>query len=226
METHVRRLRVIALFEELSGEELAHIATLCSFNRYDRHIQIIGQDDPTSDVFFILDGAVRISSYSATGREIMYNDIGAGGLFGEFSAVDGLPRSASVVALSSCVVARMTAAKFSELLQTNGKVAFRLIEILVVKLRAMSERVFDVSALGLRERVRKELLRLASSGSPAYGGLLIKPAPTHYEIAARIGSQREAVSREFSRLEIDGIIEVRRQEIRILDLNRLEHLGD
>ncbi|HEX2889629.1 Crp/Fnr family transcriptional regulator [Vineibacter terrae] len=219
-------MRLIALFEELSSEELTHVAQLCSINRYEKHVQIIGQDEPTSDVFFVLDGAVRISSYASTGREITYNDIGVGGLFGEFAAVDGLPRSASVVALSSCVLARMTAARFSALLQANGKVAFRLVEILVTKLRAMSERVFDVSALGLRERMRKELLRLASSGSPAYGGLLIKPAPTHYEIAARIGSHREAVSREFSRLEIEGIVEVRRQEIRILDLVRLERLGD
>ncbi|TXL80428.1 Crp/Fnr family transcriptional regulator [Vineibacter terrae] len=226
METHARLLRVIALFEDLSKEELAHLARLCSISRYDKHVQIIGQEDRTDDVFFVLEGSVRISSYSPSGREITYNDVGLGGLFGEFAAVDGLPRSSSVVTLSTCVVARMTAPEFTALLQSNGRVAFRLLEVLVAKLRAMSERVFDVSALGLRERVRKELLQLATGGASTRGGLLIKPAPTHYEIASRIGSHREAVSREFSRLESEGIVEVRRREIRILDLVRLERLGD
>ena len=52
--------------------------------------------------------------------------------------------------------------------------------------------------------------------------VVIRPAPTHYEIAARIGSHREAVTREFNRLEADGIVEVRRRQLRIVDIKRLQ----
>ena len=120
-------------------------------------------------------------------------------------------------------MARMPSAKFFEVLRGNADIAVRLIELLVFKIRKMSERVFEVSALGVRERVRRELLRLATEGTAFRNGVVVQPAPTHYEIAARIGSHREAVTREFNRLESENIIEVRRKQIRIIDLERLKH---
>ncbi len=82
--------------------------------------------------------------------------------------------------------------------------------------------MFEVSALGVRERVRKELTRLAALGEKRSGVITVKPAPTHYDLAARIGSHREAITRELNRLAQLGIIKLRRQEITILDLHRLE----
>jgi CRP-like cAMP-binding protein len=86
----------------------------------------------------------------------------------------------------------------------------------------MSERVFEVSALAVRERVRRELLRLAADGTRAGSGVVIRPAPTHYDLAARIGSHREAVTRELNRLAEERVIEIARREIKILDLALLQ----
>jgi CRP-like cAMP-binding protein len=87
--------------------------------------------------------------------------------------------------------------------------------------------VFEVSALAVRERVRRELVRLAATiGRPDGHGVTISPAPTHYEIAARIGSHREAVTREVNRLELEKLLEVGRRSIRITDLRRLKESED
>jgi CRP-like cAMP-binding protein len=220
------QLRVISLFEDLSDAELARIADLCTIRSYDKGVQIAGQQDSSTDVFFVLSGTVRVSSYAPTGREVIYNEISKGGIFGEFSAVDGLPRSTNGIAVTECVLARMTAAKFHDMLVANGVIAHRLVELLVAKIRQMTERVFEVSALAVRERVRRELLRLAESGKTLDDGIIIHPAPTHYEIAARIGSHREAVTREFNRLESEGIVEVRRREIRIVGIEQLREAGE
>ena len=173
-------------------------------------------------VFFVLAGSVRISSYTEAGREVIYTEMSMGDIFGEFSALDRLPRSATAVALTDCVLGRMTSNSFQEMLRRHNGVAIQLLELLVAKIRKMSERVFEVSALAVRERVRRELLRLASDGMEFRNGIVIRPAPTHYEIAARIGSHREAVTREFNRLESGKVIEVRRRQIRILDMERLQ----
>lgn len=101
----------------------------------------------------------------------------------------------------------------------------RLVELLVAKIRRMTERVFEVSALAVRERVRRELLRLAADGTRFGASVVIRPAPTHYEIAARIGSHREAVTREFNRLEEERLLEVRRRQIRIVDIEKLERVA-
>jgi len=222
----VPALRLIALFEDLSDADLALVAEACTIRSYPRHAQIVSEQEHTTDIFFMLSGTVRFSSYTTSGREVIFNEISTGGIFGEFSAVDHLPRSSNVTAMSDCILARMSAEQFHQVLLANAAVATRLVELLVAKIRQMSERVFEVSALAVRERVRRELLRLAASGTRFGNSVVIRPAPTHYDIAARIGSHREAVTREFMRLEVERLIEVRRRQIRIVDIDRLAEATD
>src|SRR5437868_3787805 len=140
-------LRVIALFDEMSDADLARVSEICATSNYRKNAEILGENDRTDDVFFMLAGSVRINSISAKGREVIYSECAAGNIFGEFSAIDGLPRSASVVALSDCVVARMPAPAFFQLLHSNAPVATKLIELLVAKIRKTSQQVFEVAAL-------------------------------------------------------------------------------
>jgi CRP/FNR family cyclic AMP-dependent transcriptional regulator len=218
-------LRVISLFEDLSDAELADVDAMCSIRSFARQEEIYGERETTTDIFFILAGAVRVTSFTDSGREVIFSEVPAGGIFGEFSAIDQLPRSATIVALTDCTLARMQSSAFFALLRKNNSVCVHLVELLVSKIRKMSERVFEVSALSVRERLRRELVRLATtSGKPEGQGIAISPAPTHYEIAARIGSHREAVTREFNRLELEQLLEIGRRSIRIVDLQRLKDL--
>ena len=217
-------LRVIALFDDLGEADLMRIGEQCTTFTYKRHTQILGEHEQTDDVFFILAGTVRINSMTAKGREVIYSESHAGNIFGEFSAIDGLPRSATVFAVTDCVLARMPAKAFFELLHSNAVVATKLVELLVAKIRKTSQQVFEVAALSVRERLRRELLRLAAAGERVGQGVIIKPAPTHQDIASHIGSHREAVTREFNRLEAEGLLEVHRRQICILDLARLERI--
>jgi CRP/FNR family transcriptional regulator, cyclic AMP receptor protein len=223
---HASQLRILALFEDLPPADLARVASLCVIRKYDKQAQIMGEHDLTTDVFFVLAGSVRISSYTQAGREVIFTEMSDGDMFGEFSALDHLPRSATAVALTDCTLARMPAANFFGVLQRHPEISIRMLELLVAKIRKMSERVFEVSALAVRARVRRELLRLAADGTQFANGVVIRPAPTHYEIAARIGSHREAVTREFNRLEAGKVIEVRRRQIRIVDIERLKRADE
>jgi CRP-like cAMP-binding protein len=223
LQLGLMNLRVISLFEDLSDRSLARVESLCSMRSFAKGEEVVGDHENTTDVFFILSGTVRVTSFTEAGREVIFNDVSDGGIFGEFSAIDRLPRSASGVALTDCTLARMPASAFVGLLQEENKVAVHLVELLVKKIRSMSERVFEVSALAVRERLRRELVRLAMMIGKKEGGVItIVPAPTHYEIAARIGSHREAVTREINRLELEKVLEIGRRSIRITDLERLK----
>lgn len=219
--------RRISLFEELSEAALARVVSACKVVSYEANAEVLGEQDQSNDVFFILRGGVRINSVTPGGKEVIFSDLLAGAIFGEFSAIDHLPRSAAVVAITDCLLARMTSRQFFEMLRNDGVIATRLVELLVAKIRRLSERVFEVSTLSVRERVRRELLRLAVSGTRTGTGITIRPAPTHYEFAALIGSHREAVTREFNRLEGQGTLQVGRQQIRIVAPQNLRDLyGD
>jgi CRP-like cAMP-binding protein len=214
------QFRRIGLFVELSDDALRRVVALCVVQNRTRNTQILSVRDETNDVFFILEGRLQVKNYSEHGREFIFSEIGAGQIFGEFSALDGLPRSASVVAMEDTVVARMKAADFVALLRADFDLTLRLLRILTGKARGLSDRIFELIALNARDRICFELARLAADGVKDGPRVLIRPAPTHYEIAARIGSHREAVTRELNHLESRGYVELGRRHLVILDMAR------
>jgi CRP/FNR family cyclic AMP-dependent transcriptional regulator len=219
-----RTLSEIEFFAGLSADELEALAPLCRWRLYEAGQQIIGHLDYTSDIFFIVSGRVRVIVYSASGKEVMFRDLGAGKTFGELAAIDGNVRSASVVALTGCVLATMTAEGFHRVLQDHPDVARRIMAYLVGLVRRLSDRVVEFSVLAVRNRIHAELLRLARERDLSGNEAFIAPAPTHAEIASRVSTHREAVTREFNALSRDGLIERRDGGLVIHDVARLAHL--
>ena len=149
---------------------------------------------------------------------------GAGEVFGEYPAIDGGPRSASVEARTRCAVASMPAGAFQELLATEPKVAQALLPQLVTKIRALTTRVYEFSTLAVKNRIQAELLRLANLASREGKSARIIPAPTHVEIASRVSTHREAVTRELNRLCRIGIAERQGSALLVKDIERLAEM--
>lgn len=210
----------VSLLAGLDADVLARVVERTAVSRRARNTEVLSARDETNDVFFILSGRLQVRNFAENGREFIFSEIGAGEIFGEFSALDGKPRSASVVAMEDSVVARMKAADFVALLQGDFALTLRLLRILTGKARGLSDRVFELIALNARDRLCFELIRLAGSGSRDGRRVLIDPAPTHYAIAARIGSHREAVTRELNSLVSRGYLELGRRHVVILDIER------
>ena len=217
----------IDLFKPLSDRERGIVASQCSWATYGPQIEILGEGETSTDIFFVAGGEVSAKSYSASGREVTLNTIGRGRMFGEFSAVDGQPRSASIVTLTDAVIARMTSQAFREFLAAHPGVALLFAEHLVAKIRLLSHRVFEFSTLSASNRIRAELLRMCGQRTSGCGTTIsIDPAPSHYELATRLSTHREAVSRELSFLASRKVIELGRRRIRVLDLDRLMALAE
>ncbi len=196
----------------------------CRWRRYEAHEQIIHFHDESRDVYLIVEGEVRATTYSLDGKEVTYRDIAAGDMFGEFSAINGEPRSAGVVALRPSLVASMTAAGFWEVLQRYPSVNALTLKCLTRQLRVMTERVFEFSTLGVRNRIHAELLRLARDHLECETTAVIAPAPKHAEIASRISTHREAVTRELNDLAREGLVERREGSLVICDVPRLTRM--
>src|SRR5690606_26757628 len=99
--------------------------------------------------------------YSLTGREVVYASLDAGQCFGELAALDGRPRSASVVAEKPCLLAVMPSEKFVELLRNRVEVTFKVLQHLTSMVRSGDIRIMELSTLAASQRVYSELLRLA-----------------------------------------------------------------
>jgi len=193
-----------------------------------RHIRVkrgqalLGRGATTSDVYFVLEGALGVVLYSSSGREVMLRSLGAGQVFGELSAVDGEPRSASVVAESDARVAALRREDFLACVENSPATALWLARVLAAKVRDMTDKVFELSALNVRSRIHCELLRLARDAFVRNGEAHLTPAPTHAEIANRIGTHREAVTREMRLLAEENVIRHGRRKLEFIDLPKLE----
>lgn len=182
---------------------------------------VISHLDQDRDVFFVLEGRVRATLYSKGGREVDYRDIGPGDLFGEMAAIDGAPRSATVEALEPARLGRLPEAAFRALVASHPQLSWVLLQHLSAQVRRLTERVFEFSTLLVRDRLIRELLRLAQAAGVQDGRAEIRPAPTHFELASRISAHREAVSREMSALAKAGLLEKRGGALIVRDLERL-----
>ena len=168
---------------------------------------------------------MRVIIYSASGRAVTFRDMATGDMFGELAAIDGQRRSATVLAVSDCLIAQLTAKAFWELLETQPTITRAVLLHLNRLVRSLSTRVFEFSTLAVRNRIHAELLRIARDGQHRDDGVMIAKAPTHSEIASRISTHREAVAREMSRLAKLGIIRRQGPRLTIPDLERLARMG-
>jgi len=219
-----RALSKIEPFTGLDDASLKQVASFCRFERYEAKRQIIAYQDVSADVFFIVSGVVRVVIHSLSGKEISYRDLAGGEMFGELAAIDGEQRSASVVAVAETLLVAMPEAAFREAIRTHPSVAEAVLQRLTQLVRLYSQRLYEMRTLDVQSRIRAELLRLAEGSLGEDNTATISPLPTSADIAARVNTRREAVSRELASLTRRGLIERHQRSLMIRDfagLNRL-----
>jgi len=225
MSEHVGgSLSGIALLDDLSVSELENLGQQCSWRHYSSQEQIIDRQSDTTDIFFVAEGRVRIVNYSLSGREITFDELGQGGHFGELAAIDGQPRSASVMALKGCLVASLSQERFRVLIENHPKLALRLMENLAGMVRTSTDRIMDLSTLAANNRVQAEVLRQARESSTDDISAIIKPIPVHGDIASRVSTTRETVARVLNDLARQGIVERRKDALVIGDMEQLSEM--
>jgi CRP/FNR family transcriptional regulator, cyclic AMP receptor protein len=209
------------LFASLSPQDVRALDTRCIWRTVNAGAWVIDDHSDGTDVFFVLHGHARVVIGTA-GREIILRDIRDGEYFGELSAIDGRPRSAGIVAITDCVVARMSAAVFRDAVHLYPEVCDQVLGTLVTAIRTLNERTNEQANFAVHERLCAELLRL--SRAAADGRIIVSPPPTHAELAARISSHREAVTKVLNSLERDGVISRTRAAIDLTNIGFLRRV--
>ena len=217
-------LKTIKLFEDLTAETLSRVEQDC--NWYQCHIneQLIDRHSTDLDLYFLVKGKARVVNYSLTGREVSFDDKGAGDYFGELGAIDGQPRSANVIALENLLVARMSRSDFLDLISHQPSITLKILHGLVKIVRISNNRIMDLSTVGANNRVHAEILRLVEIGEFSENTAVVRPVPIHGDIASRVSTTRETVNRVFSDLTRKGLIKRNKNELLVLDISRLKRM--
>jgi CRP-like cAMP-binding protein len=150
---------------------------------------------------------VQASLQNEEGQELVLTHFKEGDFFGEFSLLDGKPRSATMTAKEDSTLSVLKRAKFLDTLKKEPVIAIDMLSALVDRLRKADEMIESLAFLDVRERVVKILIQMAESEGQVEDNRIYKVKKvTHKELAARTGASREAITKVMKVLIFNKVI--------------------
>jgi CRP-like cAMP-binding protein len=216
-------LRRVPYFASLPIIELSRLAARCSTRSLDARDVLFEEGQPCRGLFIIVHGLIEIRQVSLRGREQVFHTEGPGATLGEAPLFDGGGYIASAVALMPTRVLFLARAELLGLCRRRPVVALAILRAMARRVRHFANLVSDLTFLPVTERLARHLV--APLAEPVKPGLSLDIALTHAQLAARLGTVRELVTRAFSELERTGVISRNGSRIVIRDPARLATLA-
>jgi CRP/FNR family transcriptional regulator len=216
-------LRKAQLFAKLEGAPLEYLTTHALRKTFAPGELIFSEGEPCQGLYVIASGNIRIFKISAGGREQTLAIDGPGNSVAELPVFDGGVYPASAAALTHSVLIFVAKQTFQSLCRQHPEVALHVLKLVGARLRRLVNIIEELSFTTVRHRLAAHLLRLAQTeGKPSPDGTVIALGESQQELASHIGTVRELVSRNLSRLQGEGIVRMEGKNLVVLDLKALE----
>lgn len=207
-------LKSVPLFSRLGEASLDAILRLTRRKRFRKDEIIFHEKEMGDSLFVILHGRVKVAIFGDDGKEVTLSVLSEGDFFGEMSVLDLEPRSATVIAEADCEVLSLQRDDFLRSLEQDPGMSKSLIQVLADRLRKANHQISTLALLDVYGRVARVIQELAEEeGKRLKDGRVVVRRPTHMDIAHRIGSSRETVTRMMRDLEENGHIQTEGREI-------------
>ena len=219
-------LKRVPLLAGLTDAEVESLAKDFVPRRFRQGETIFHQGDAGQLLYLIESGRVRIYVMGEDGQETSVSLAGSGDIFGELAVIDGLPRSASVVAQEDTQVLTLSRERLREHLRRSPQLEINFMKTLSVRVRYSTQQMGSLTFLDVSRRLARKLLELAQ----AYGvvepeGVRIDTALTQSDLASLIGATRESINKAMSALRRQGLVLLRHGSIIIVDPDALREIG-
>ena len=221
---HAQTLAKVSIFAGLAENELAFLTQRAVPRRYAAGEIVVGEGEPCLGLYIVESGHVRIFKSSSGGREHVLSIDGPGGSVAELPVFDGGNYPASVAAIDEATLLFISKQDFQALCLAHPQVSLKVLRVVGARLRRLIGIIEELSFTTVRHRLVSFLLRQAQrEGRRTNGGIEIELPSSNQEFAAQIGTVRELVSRNLSRLQADGIIDIDGRNVIIRDLKALQN---
>jgi CRP-like cAMP-binding protein len=214
------------LFGKLSAGEIDSLISYSRLERYPSGREVFAKGSPGQSLVAVLRGSIKISSLSNEGKEIVFNIINAGEIFGEIAVLDGEERSADATAMTDCELLVLNRRDFLHLLENRADLCMIMLRILCQRLRQTSEQVEDVMFRHLESRLAKRLLHLAESAG-LHGlqeSTSVELHVSQRELGNMAGGSRESVNKILQSWHRQGLIDLGKASVFIRDIEALRRL--
>jgi CRP-like cAMP-binding protein len=213
-------LQMVDLFQDLTEVEIEEIDRATTMSTC-RRGKIFYMPEDTSQVLFLLkEGRVQLYRISPDGKKLVIATVGPGAIFGEMALIGQGMHNTFAEAVEDCVLYVMSREDVERLLVTKPKVAVRMFEALGSRLKETETRLEEIGFKGIPARLASLLLQLADErGSDTITGL------THQDLGEQIGTYRETTTQTLNTFRSEGLIDIGRKRITILDREGLRRLA-
>lgn len=205
-------LEKVPLFAALDTDALNDIEHVTVRKGYRRNTIIIEQGDDASTLFLLIKGRVKVFLVGDDGREMVFGERGPGSYIGELALLAGGKRSASVQTLEDSDFLVLTRDSFDQIVTSQPSIALALLRDLAKRTCDLSDEMGALALLDVYGRIRK----LINGHAKDEAGQMLTERLTHQDIADRVGSSREMVSKILKDLRAGGYIEIDKKRIAVL----------
>ena len=218
-------LEKTALLSSLSRAEIQSLAARTVRKHFTSGELLFSEDEPCHGLHMIARGTVRIFKSSVNGREQVLALNHAGESVAELPVFDGGRYPASAMAMEDVELAFISRQDFLAFCLEHPEVALKMLAVVGARLRRLVGIIEELSFTTIRQRLISVLLRLAETeGRQTQRGIEFQLPASHQELASQLGTVRELVSRNLTRLQAEGLIDVDARQIVVKDKNGLNAL--
>jgi CRP-like cAMP-binding protein len=212
----LRYLSELMVFQDLSPREMEELNRITTMSTMPKGRVFYRPEEPGEVLFILKEGKVQLYRISPEGKKLVITTLGPHTLFGEMALLGTKMHNTFAEAIEDCLICVMSRTDLERLILNKPQVALRILAVTGKRLRDAEERLENMAFKGIPARLASLLLRLSEEqASIDITGL------THQDLAESVGTYRETATQVLNDLKNDGLIEIGRKRITILDGERL-----
>ncbi|MCZ7601472.1 MAG: Crp/Fnr family transcriptional regulator [Melioribacteraceae bacterium] len=221
MNTTAECLQLVPIFSDLDEEVLEQVVQVGNKKTYAKDSVILVEEEVGTALFVIIKGKVKVSRSSNDGREVILSILSDSDFFGEMSILDGLNRSATVVATEDSELFIIQRKEFLDLLNKHPEITIALLSELTQRLRNADMKIKALSLKDAEGKVATVILQLADDiGKIKHGTVEIEKLPLQQDLANMAGTSRETISRTLHSFARKGLVEIDGSKLKIIDYEK------
>ncbi|MDZ4853341.1 MAG: Crp/Fnr family transcriptional regulator [Nitrospirota bacterium] len=218
-------LKNIRLFEGISPSDMQEMEKITRMEEIKKRQPLYLTGDPSLNVYLLKRGRVKIANTAPSGKEVTFDIVEPGEVFGELDVLEDAPRSTSAEALDDALICLIPRRDFDQYLAMHPIVMFKLTKLIGLRLKKIQSRVEDLVFRDVPARLAHLLSELSKTeGVADKQGIRLKVKLTHQEMANLIGCSRETVSTTMGQFRDDGLIQMDGRTITIVNEKGLSKL--
>lgn len=211
----------VPIFQSLPDESIVRLGAAM----HHRHLlpgeSVVRMGEPVTSLIVVASGLLRLSRSSRSGREQVLRELGPGQFFGEMALFTDITAEGDLIAATETHACVLEKTAVQDVLKSEPHLAVGLVQAIAQRLAEAERTIGDLALLDVGERLAAELLRLAEAAEAGSGGVAFELPVTWAQLATKLGTTPESLSRRLTRLAKEGLVQVDGRRVVVPDLDAL-----